>query len=199
MTNKKLLFFALVFLQTACTENPIKSPAIKKTPPLPVNSSSSKSEPLETIIYKKPEPVKATEEISIPKAVIPHVLESTSSINKVESKPRPVAPSSAAVQSLMADAQKNTSAGDLGSASVMLERALRISPRNAAVTYELAVLRLKQSQPRLAEDLGKKAAFLAADNLPLKKRCWLLILEARQLQGNLQGAKEAQLKIESLE
>jgi hypothetical protein len=99
----------------------------------------------------------------------------------------------------MADAQKNTQAGDLGSASVTLERALRISPRNAELTYQLAILRLKQSQPRLAEDLGKKAAFLAADDRALKKRCWLLIVEARQLQGNLQGAKEAQLKAESLE
>lgn len=188
MTNKKLLFlFTLVVLQTACTQTPIKPTLIKKTPQSQV--SPPKLVHIEAITSKD-ESI-TVEEIPIPKPVVPAVN------HVVESKPRPV--QSPAVQALMADAEKNTKAGDLDSASVMLERALRISPRNAELTYQLAVLRLKQSQPRLAEDLGKKAAFLAVNDNELKKRCWLLIVEARQLQGNAQGAREAQLKADNLE
>jgi predicted Zn-dependent protease len=192
MTNKKRLFlFTLVFLQTACTQNPARPTAeIKKPTPQP-QISSSKDAIYQDIEAYKNEPVRV-EETPAPNPVIAPVEA------KPESKPHPII-LSAAVQSLMADAEQNTKAGDLDSASVTLERALRISPRNPAVTYQLAVLRLKQLQPRLAEDLGKKAAFLAADDLDLKKRCWLLIAEARELQGNSQGANEARLKAASLE
>lgn len=187
MIDKKLLFlFTLVFLQTACTQSPVRQGAIKKSPQPIV--SSSKPAHTEPVIYKN-EPI-TVEEIPVQKSTAPAV-DKADEIN-----PRPAL--SPAVQSLMADAEKSTKAGDLDSASVMLERALRISPRNAELTYELAALRLKQSQPRLAEDLGKKAAFLATDDRELKKRCWLLIAQARELQGNSQGAKEAQLKADSL-
>ena len=188
MTKKtRLLLLSVIVVQAACTETPIKPPATKKSSQV----HTAKSAHIEAFHYKN-EPV-TVEEIPLPKPVI----QTAPSISIVEPKPRPALPE--AVQVLMTDALRNTKAGDLGSASVMLERALRISPRSAELTYQLATLRLKQSQPRLAEDLGKKAAFLAVDDRELKKRCWLLIVEARQLQGNLQGAKEAQLKVDSLQ
>lgn len=188
MTDKKLLFgIALILLQTACTQNPVRQSAIKKTPQ--PHLGDIKTAHTEPVIYKK-EPI-TVEEIPIQKPA------TSAAIQSSETKSRPVL--SPAVQSLMADAEKNTKAGDLDSASVLLERALRISPRNAELTYQLAALRLKQSQPRLAEDLGKKAAFLAVDDRELKKQCWLLIAQARELQGNSQGAKEAQLKADSLD
>lgn len=194
MTPKKLLFMiTLVFLQTACTQKSVRPISIRKTPQPQINSSKTgHTESIaqtEAITYKN-EPI-TIEEIPVQTPAVPAVE------RVVESKPRPML--SPAVQALMADAERNTKAGDLDSASVMLERALRISPRNAELTYQLAVLRLKQSQPRLAEDLGKKAAFLASDDRELKKRCWLLIAEARELQGNSQGAREAQLKADSLQ
>lgn len=189
MTDKKLLFLIiLAFLQTACTQNPLKPSIIKKTTQARVSKSSKSTAP-EAVIYKNEAVIK--EETPLSKTADPIV-------NQVaETKPRPIL--SPAVQALMADADKNTKAGDLDSASVMLERALRISPRNAELTYQLAALRLKQSQPGLAEDLGKKAAFLAADDRELKKQCWLLIAQAREQQGNSQGAKEARLKADSFE
>ncbi len=105
---------------------------------------------------------------------------------------------SPAVVALLSQSEKNSRAGDLASSVSLLERALRIEPRNPALTYKLAELRVKQSKPRLAENLAKKAALLAGKNKMLKKKSWLLISKARQMQNNFHGAKEAKLKAEGL-
>ena len=107
-------------------------------------------------------------------------------------------PLSPAVLALVNEADRNGQAGDLESAVSTLERALRISPRNPRLTYKLAKLRLRQSKPRLAEDLAKKAALLSASNKRLKKQSWLLIGEARKQQKNFYGAKEARLKADKI-
>lgn len=104
---------------------------------------------------------------------------------------------SPAVLALLSQADTNSKAGELDSAVATIERALRIDPRNPILTYKLAALRLKQSKPRLAEDLAKKAALLSANDKNLKKQSWLLISEARRKQNNLYGAKEAKLKADS--
>ena len=80
---------------------------------------------------------------------------------------------------------------------MITERALRIDSRNPIITYKLALLRLKQNKPQLAEDLAGKAALLAGSDLEMKRKSWLLIAEARQNQQNFQGAKDAKNKAES--
>lgn len=105
---------------------------------------------------------------------------------------------SPAIVALVAQADASRQSGDLESAGVTLERALRIEPRNALLTYKLAKVRLLQSKPKLAENLAKKAALLADQDRALKKQAWLLISEARKLQDNLHGAKEAQRKAEKI-
>ncbi len=104
---------------------------------------------------------------------------------------------SPAVTALIADADRSRDRGDLDGSVVVLERALRIDSRNPTLTYKLAQLRLKQSKPKLAEDLAGKAALLAGSDLDLKRKSWLLIAEARQNQQNFQGAKDAKAKAES--
>ena len=111
------------------------------------------------------------------------------------SEPKPLSP---AVLALVTEANKNSKEGDLESAVSTIERALRIDSRNPVLTYKLAELRLKQSKPRLAEDLAKKAALLSAGDRALKRQSWLLISEARRQQKNYYGAKEAKLKADSL-
>lgn len=107
----------------------------------------------------------------------------------------PVAVSgSPAVLALMHDADRNSSSGDLEAAAATIERALRIDSRNPALLYKLAQLRLKQNQPRLAEDLAKKSELYAGNNRELKKNSWLLIAKARYMQGDKQGAEEARDK-----
>lgn len=104
---------------------------------------------------------------------------------------------SPAVVALINESERNSRAGDMESAVAVLERALRIDPRNPTLTYKLADLRLQQEKPRLAEDLAKKAALLAAKDLALKRKSWLLISAARKAQHNYQGAKEAKTKADS--
>ncbi len=107
------------------------------------------------------------------------------------------APLSPAVTALVVAANQSTQSGNLQSASTTIERAIRIEPRNATLYYQLAVLRLKESKPRLAEDLAKKSALLAANDTQLKKHSWLLIARARELQKNFDGAKEAKAKADA--
>lgn len=104
---------------------------------------------------------------------------------------------SPAVIALLTEADRNRAAGDLDAAVVSTERALRIDSRNPTLTYKLAQLRIKQNKPQLAEELAGKAALLAGGNLELKRKSWLLIAEARRMQQDYQGAKEAKAKAES--
>ena len=106
------------------------------------------------------------------------------------------APQSPAVGSLVMSANENSQGGNQDSAVSSIERAIRIEPRNATLYYKLAVLRLKQSKPRLAEDLARKAALLAVNDNALKKHSWLLIANARELQKNVAGAKKAKAEAE---
>lgn len=104
------------------------------------------------------------------------------------------APLSPAVSALASAATQNTQSGKLEAATTILERAIRIEPRNATLYYKLALLKLKNSKPREAEDLAKKAALLAANDALIKKHSWLLIAKCRDVQGNVEGAKEARSK-----
>ena len=104
------------------------------------------------------------------------------------------APLSPAVSALALAAAQNSKSGNIESATTTIERAIRIEPRNATLYYKLALLKLKQSKPRLAEDLAKKAALLASNDAQLKKHSWLLVARAREMQGDLEGGKEARAK-----
>lgn len=102
-----------------------------------------------------------------------------------------------AVVALISESDRSRNSGDLDAAVVVMERALRIDSRNPTLTYKLAQLRIKQNKPQLAEELAGKAALLAGGDLELKRKSWLLIAEARQMQQNSQGAKEAKAKADS--
>ncbi len=104
---------------------------------------------------------------------------------------------SPAVISLIHQADKSRASGDLDGAVTSIDRALRIEPRNPVLTYKLSQIRIRQAKPQLAEELAGKAALLSGNNLDLKRKSWLLIAEARQMQGNFQGAKVAKGKADS--
>lgn len=101
------------------------------------------------------------------------------------------------VGALVSAADQNSRSGNLDSAVAAIERAIRIEPRNAALFYKLAELRLKQSKPRLAEDLAKKSALLASRDTRLKRQSWLLIANARVMQQDFVGARAARAKAAS--
>ncbi len=181
---------------------------IKPEPLLPSGSPTSESitletAPLETQQASLPTPSAAQEEQELSSPTFPAASETPKSSPPPPSELTPFEPIEAtvrlspAVGALVTAANQNTKAGDLDSAAASIERAIRIEPRNATLFYKLALLRLKQSKPRLAEDLAKKSALLASTDNTLKKHCWLLIAHARELQQDFAGAKEARTKADN--
>ena len=66
-------------------------------------------------------------------------------------------------------------------AAALLERALRIEPRNAQLWHRLAQVRLQQGQYHLAESLAQKSSALARDNPELQEKNTRLLKQARAL------------------
>jgi TPR repeat len=171
-------------LGTDLANNPnITQPLIDPGAPVPTEPQTEVPNPSEQAPVATPEvtetPVPIVEAPKAPEAFAP--LDS-------------FAPQSPAVGSLVMAANENTQSGNYDSAAAAIERAIRIEPRNAALYYKLAVVRLNQSKPRLAEDIARKAALLAADDNNLRKHSWLLIANARELQSNFAGAQKAKLE-----
>jgi hypothetical protein len=184
LSKQWLVTFVLIFLQMGCAKNsPSPHPIFTKRqkPVLPsVPVVNTETYPLKNL----PPPVIVEKPIPIIKPIV------------VRPASKPLSP---AVIALISTADENIKIGQLESAVVNIERALRIEPRNATLTYKLAKLRLKQLKPRLAENIARKATILAAGDKDLKKKSWLLIAQARHLQQDFEGAKAAQLKAQSLD
>ena len=186
-TKDVFIFTSISIILSSCSVHNNRSPA-------PIHGSSQSTNP-----YAK-KPILTTIPLESDKQR-PHLeeIEKVTSGNRVRNDlnrthqevRKPLSP---AVLALVSEAEQNSKAGDLDSAVITIERALRIDSRNPTLTYKLAKLRLQQSKPRLAEDLAKKAAFLSANDKTLKRQSWLLISEARRQQKNYYGAKEAKLK-----
>jgi hypothetical protein len=185
---------------------------------VPDSSSAVVTKPLKEF-KPNPVPVEITPEpvIQEPKIVVPEEkVEEIPPLPEELSTPAPETPAqpeskaaapftplesnahlSAPVSALVSAAKQDTESGNLEAAGAAIERAIRIEPRNATLFYKLAVVRLNQSQPRLAEDLAKKSALLASNDTQLKKHSWLLIAKARELLSNPEGAKAAKKKADS--
>ena len=97
-----------------------------------------------------------------------------------------------AVVSLVARADDQMRAGDLGAAAASLERALRIDARNARLWNQLAAVRLEQGEFWQAAGLAAKSNSLAGNNLALQAHNWRLIARARRGEADLVGAREAE-------
>ncbi len=179
----KLVLLAVFILLAACTRH---SPGDNKAAPVYSREQDKKSQTYDPYSEEKVYP----EQEQVTKTY-PYQKQSEGEKNQFFTPEKPLAP---AVVALLSQADKNYKLGKYGLAVGTIERALRIEPRNATLVYKLASVRLKQSKPRLAEDLAKKASLLAGNNTMIKRSSWLLIAEARRMQGNQFGAKEATLK-----
>ena len=196
-------------LQSSAASTPLGEQPLNAQESLPLDMPpevpSSNSKPIE-----KPEPaLPPSEAIPTPidapvptlppsEEISPEKLESATHSELTPFKPiETTATLSPAVEALVLSANQSSKKGDNDSADAFIERAVRIEPRNAALFYKLAAIRLKQSKPKLAEDLAKKSALLAATDNVLKKNCWLLIAHAREMQKDFAGAKEAREKADS--
>ncbi len=85
-----------------------------------------------------------------------------------------------AVSTLLAKVEIQESQAHWERAAALLERALRIEPRNAQLWHRLAKVRLQQGRYGMAESLAQKSNALAKDDEALKRRNAELIEIARR-------------------
>ena len=109
------------------------------------------------------------------------------------------APSNTAVDSLLQQAQQATRQGDHTAAAGLVERALRITPRNATLWHRLAQIRLAQGQYEQAESTALRSNAIAPSDKVLQAENWSVIERARRSRGDAAGAREASQKANLLE
>lgn len=142
----------------------------------------------------------ASREPSVERQVEPDPLPEQRRVPVAPAPERPSAPSAGskamppAIVALLKDAEANRDNGNLDKAAAILERAIRIQPRNAVLWSQMAQVRLQQNQPGIAEDLAKKSNVLARGNRGLVQQNWAIIARARTAKGDSAGALEAGAK-----
>jgi Tfp pilus assembly protein PilF len=104
---------------------------------------------------------------------------------------RPAPQESVAIAGLLNSARSDSAAGRLTNAAATLERALRIEPRNPRLWQELARVRLKQGEYAQAESVASRSNSFAGRDDGLRADNWRLIAQAREAQGNSDGARQA--------
>ena len=94
-----------------------------------------------------------------------------------------------AVSTLLAQVSLRENRSQWEQAAALLERALRIEPRNAHLWHRLAKIRLQQGRYGMAESLAQKSSTLAKGDAELKQRNAEIINTARQAYslGNAPG------------
>jgi predicted Zn-dependent protease len=102
-----------------------------------------------------------------------------------------------AVLALLGNAQSQQQAGNYEQAAAALERALRLEPRNAMLWHRLAQVRLSQGQWRNAIDFAAKSNSLAGGERKLQASNWLVIAQAKERQGDREGAQAARARVEA--
>ena len=85
-----------------------------------------------------------------------------------------------AAASLLAQADDRVQAGDWEQAAALLERALRIEPRNPWLWHHLATIRFKQGRFAQAVSLANKSSSLAPGDVLLQEKNRRLIEAAHQ-------------------
>lgn len=101
------------------------------------------------------------------------------------------APDLTVIAGLQQDAIELNKQGESARAAAVLERAIRIQPRNPSLWHQLAQVRFSQQQYAQAESLALRSNGYAAANDSIRRKNWLLIAEARAKQGNNKGARAA--------
>jgi len=102
-----------------------------------------------------------------------------------------------AVLALLGSAQSQHQAGNYELAAAALERALRLEPRNAMLWHRLAQVRLSQGKWRNAIDFAAKSNSLAGGERKLQASNWLVIAQAKERQGDREGAQAARARMEA--
>ncbi|MCV6588836.1 MAG: tetratricopeptide repeat protein [Marinobacterium sp.] len=96
-----------------------------------------------------------------------------------------------AVIALLGAAQQQRDRGSMRAAQSSLERALRISPRDPEVYYQLADLQRRQNNFRQAEQLALRGLEVASGKPGMQRSLWVLVSSARKSMGDMGGYRQA--------
>jgi Tfp pilus assembly protein PilF len=95
---------------------------------------------------------------------------------------------------LLASARQNMQEGQFSQAEMMLERALRVEPRNARLWHEMAQVKYAQKDYGQAVQFCIKSNSLAGKDYGLMQQNWLLMEKAYLELGEPEKAEEARIK-----
>ena len=119
-----------------------------------------------------------------PRAVPPRPGESTP-------EPRAAREEVAAVAALIETAREAEEARRYGRAAALLERALRVDPRDPRLWARLASVRHGQGRHAEAEALALRSLSLRSGDRGLDAGSWRIVAAARRARGDEEGAREA--------
>ncbi len=122
---------------------------------------------------------------------------SSSSVSVI--KPRAEVSKPIVVAGLQQNAAELNRKGESAKAASILERALRIQPRNPKLWHELANVRYTQERYQQAESLALRSNQYALRDPGIQHANWVLIARARQKQGDSSGAAEARKQVQKLQ
>lgn len=102
-----------------------------------------------------------------------------------------------AVAELSEAAIQAEQAGDLSRAATLLERAIRIEPRDPALLQQMAEVRTEQGQWDQAESHARRSFDVGPRVGELCQRNWRTIATALERQGDSQGARDARQRLQA--
>ncbi len=103
-----------------------------------------------------------------------------------------------AVKSLLVDARGAASSGNISRAESLLERALRIEPRNAVLWHYMAKMELHQGRYNKAIGMAAKSNSLVKNDKMLLADNWRIIAHAENWLGNISKSQQAQKQADQL-
>jgi cytochrome c-type biogenesis protein CcmH/NrfG len=114
-------------------------------------------------------------------------------------RPRPPQPPrenhlSPATRSLVNQAHEQLAHGDPESASLTLDRAVRIEPNNPLIWAELGKVRLAENDAHQAEVCARKALALASGDRTAQAEAGRVLIDALRAQGRNQEAQEVETR-----
>jgi len=156
MTARLLAFLAVMVL-TGCATNKsvVREPAPAAAPAVPAPG------PVVIVPRVEPEPP------------LPAPAPSPPPEPPAPEKPAPATP----VSSLLASVQAAVAAGELERGAALSERAVRISPRDAQLWYQLALIRYRQNRLEDAAGAARRALSLATNDALLLPQISSLLQE----------------------
>jgi tetratricopeptide (TPR) repeat protein len=99
-----------------------------------------------------------------------------------------------AVEELVGEADEAEAVGDLDQAAVLLERALRIQPRNPEILQLMAEIQLQKKDYEQALTFATRSYDIGPRVGEICSRNWRTISVAREYMGNPSGSAEAEEK-----